>query len=146
MKNVFVILGMMGFSLLVNAQQSVTPPSVVKMAFSSVHATQPSWSKDKDVYIATFTDQEGTKAAFYNTDGTWIKTQQEVPLNTLSKSVRDEIDNRFLGQNSKYEFLTSYKVDAPDGKLQAAKFKTGNAYITIYFTEDGKMIRREFVQ
>lgn len=131
---------------MVNAQQSVVPPTSVKSAYTKSYSAQPVWSKQKEIYVAAFTDQEGKKNAYYSSEGNWIRTEREVPFSSLSQPVQNEINARFLGTDSRYELLSCYLMDSPDGIFHASLFKMSGSQITIFFSEDGKMLKREFKQ
>lgn len=131
---------------LVFAQQPDVPKAV-KNAYVAKYAATATYAKKGDLYAAEFTDKGISYAAYFTEDGTWAKTEKAVSLETLKESVRAELQNRFLGEGSRYTLDKALIIETPTGTYDAARFfMTGGGTITIHFNADGTMIKREVVQ
>jgi len=127
--------------------QQYDAPKAVKNAFAAKYAATPTFAKKGDLYAADFVDKGNNYTAYFSEDGTWVKTEKKVTLESLKEVVQNEIKNRFMGENSRYKMDTALIIETPTGIHDAARFFMENGgTITIYFQADGTMFKREIVQ
>lgn len=146
MNRLFTFLIALFVGTFVYAQQ-VEVPKAVKNAHTSKYAATANYGKRGNLYVAEFTDKDANFAAYYAEDGTWAKTEKQVSFETLKEPIRNEIQNRFLGEGSRYSLDKALVIETPAGTYESARFfMDGGGTITIYFNADGTMVKREVVQ
>lgn len=146
MNRLFAFLFTVYAGTLVFAQQPDVPKAV-KNAYAAKYAATATYAPKGDLYAAEFTDKEDSYAAYFTEDGTWVKTEKVVTLETLKETVRTEIQNRFLGEGSRYRLDKPLIIETPNGTFDAVRFfMESGGTITIYFDDNAQMVRRDLVQ
>ncbi len=147
MKRLFIFLIALFVGTFVDAQQ-IDVPKAVRDAHAGKYASTANFSKIGNLYLAEFSDKGENFVAYYTEEGMWAKTEKVVPFETLKEAIRTEIQNRFLGEGSRYTLDKALVIETPTGGVfESARFKMdGGGTITIYFNMDGTMVKREVVQ
>ena len=105
-----------------------TPPAAVQKAFEQKFggAQNIKWGKEGTTeWEAEFTLKGQKTSANFTPDGTWVETENELPLNALPKAVADAIAKTYAGwtitQASKTETAKNgliFEADLTNGKLK----------------------------
>lgn len=106
----FSVLLLLGASPVV-AQLPV--PSAVERAFAQSHdyISQPFWEMREGAYVAMFSDEEGLKKVFFETDGTWRETRTRIQEDELPAGVISFIRQHYKAADKTY----IGKVESTDG-------------------------------
>jgi len=148
MKKILFPVAVLAYCLLVaissNAQQ-INVPAVVKNSFTDIFkgAQCSKWMLVRDSYIASFTDGQTYKEAYFTDDGEFKGIGHYITADVLPMHVQTKLSDRYKG----YELAELYQFDCvEDGICFYAVLKNQrneviaklNAYGDVTFTKKNK--------
>ena len=118
-------------------------PVLVYRAFKSKFpaSNQESWAKEgKNVYEVDFFNEKKKQSATYDSIGTWLATETEIPYNQLPKAVSAAFNKQFGG------FMvqeTTQVESATKGMLYELIVNKGTEGYELQFSAKGDLLEKE---
>ena len=133
-KSILITVNILLFSTTIFA---VTPTAPVKKSFQEKFPASKNviWGKENATeYEADFTFKGNKISANFNTDGTWIETEQQITVAALPKAVAAAIQKKYAG----WKITEADKTEtAKNGLIYEADIKSGTQKKEVAYKEDG---------
>jgi hypothetical protein len=102
-----------------------------------VSASEVTWTRKDEVYVASFKEKDNYLSAAYNLDGELLNVARFIPLEQLPLNVTRALENRFAGYDIDPKAIelstdiTSYIIYAENAKFKLKIKSDASGYLSI---------------
>lgn len=117
------------------------PDDIVLRAFETKYpeASRIEWENKAGYKVADFRLDSYETEAWFQSDGSWLLTETDIPYNNLPQAVKSSFET---GNYASWRVDDVDKLDRPDVEtVFVIEVESGNQEIDLYYSEDGTLIK-----